>query len=124
MSKEKSNIDHIKGLLEKLKEHDILNEYGETFVEIEEFLDTTESQIDGLKDDIKNLENEGNSKKEDDDEDEDNPEFYISESVQLGIDKFHWGLSNGNLLVRQQVEHFVGLLRAKHGMIPDKSGVF
>lgn len=98
---EKSNIEHLRDILKEFQTHDSIKAD-----EAEEFLDAIESDIDDLKEEIRNAEDN----EPDDDDKEEIAEDYIGDKFTkeyLGLDTIEYRLENGNLKIQMQLDQFL-----------------
>jgi len=104
MKKAKTNIEHLRDLLNDFKAID--SEKGEEAIE---FLETIHDEIIKKDQEISDLE----MIEEPDDRE---PEYDNSDFV--GLDTINWKLDNGNLKIQQQMESFVQRLKKENLVVP------
>jgi hypothetical protein len=106
MKKQKTNIEHLRDLINGFKVID--SEKGE---EALEFLDAIQEEMykkDKEIEDLEMMEEPNDTEKE--------PEYDNSDFV--GLDTLNWSLDGGNLKIQQQVESFIERLKRENLVVP------
>lgn len=102
MKTAKSNIDHLRDILEKYQLEDT--------TEAKEFLDAIEKEEIEYKDKISSL--------KEDMEEEEKEEVDLVNSDFVGLDTINWSLENGNLVIQQKMEYFIEALQKQNAVVP------
>lgn len=120
MKKEKSNIDHLRAILDELGNHEFgTDPFNEKITEGKEFLDSIEDEVKEMESDFRD--DLGNKNEEIAELNstirslEENPE---TEEYNVGLDTLYIGMKNRNLKIEQQVEAFIESLRRENSVIP------